>query len=438
GWYDAGDYNKYTNWHADYLIALLNSYRENPAVWTDDLNLPESGNGIPDLLDEVKWGMDWLVRMQESNGSVLSVMGLAHASPPSSATGASTYGPATTAASYSSAAAFALGSQVLGQITGLESYAANLSDRAESAWQWAQANPSVTFRNSDNGVAAGEQEVDDYGRFAKSLIAAIHLYRATGKAEYRSFVESNYQAAHLMEWSWVSIWEVEIQHALLYFASLDGISAQVATNIRDTYAAGMNGDDNWPAVDGNADAYRASIPQYTWGSNRSQAHQGNLFLDQLQYDAGAPAADSVRNAALRHVNYLHGVNPQGKVYLSNMGEYGAENSVDSFYHSWFADGSAQWDSVTESSYGPAPGFLVGGPNPSYDWDACCPNSCGSPENNARCGLAPPAPPYGQPAQKSFLDFNTSWPLNSWAVTENHNMYQVAYIRLLSKFVPASN
>jgi len=44
------------------------------------------------------------------------------------------------------------------------------------------------------------------------------------------------------------------------------------------------------------------------------------------------------------------------------------------------------------------------------------------------------PPKGQPPMKSYRDFNISWPLNSWQVTENHNDYQVAYLRLLSKFV----
>src|SRR5690554_1165132 len=111
GWYDAGDYNKYTNWHADYLIVLLHTYLENPAIWTDDFNIPESGNGIPDLIDEIKWGFDWLIKMQEDNGSVLSVVGLSHnkanaevASPPSSAVGATRYGPASTSATLTSAA----------------------------------------------------------------------------------------------------------------------------------------------------------------------------------------------------------------------------------------------------------------------------------------------------------------------------------------------
>jgi endoglucanase len=113
-----------------------------------------------------------------------------------------------------------------------------------------------------------------------------------------------------------------------------------------------------------------------------------------------------------------------------MGAFGAERSADQIFHSWFAHGSAAWDSARDSTAGPAPGFLAGGPNPSYDWDGCCPDGCGG----NSCGSAPPSPPFGQPPQKSYLDFNDSWPLNSWAVTENSNGYQVAYIRLLSKFV----
>jgi len=90
--------------------------------------------------------------------------------------------------------------------------------------------------------------------------------------------------------------------------------------------------------------------------------------------------------------------------------------------------------VGESTYGPAPGFMPGGPNPSYNWDGCCPSGCGSTNNNAICTSESIAPPKGQPSQKSYKDFNTSWPLNSWSVTENSCGYQINYIRLLSKYV----
>jgi hypothetical protein len=76
---------------------------------------------------------------------------------------------------------------------------------------------------------------------------------------------------------------------------------------------------------------------------------------------------------------------------------------------------------------PPPGFLVGGPNPSYGWDDRCPGI------SPLCGASPPAPPYNQPAQKAYLDFNTGWPLNSWSVTENSNGYESAYIRLLARY-----
>ena len=81
GWYDAGDYNKYTNWTAEYVVDLLRAYRERPEIWTDDYDIPESGNGVPDILDEVKWGLDWLVKMQDDDGSLLSIVGLDHAQP---------------------------------------------------------------------------------------------------------------------------------------------------------------------------------------------------------------------------------------------------------------------------------------------------------------------------------------------------------------------
>ncbi|MBP2159662.1 MULTISPECIES: hypothetical protein [Asticcacaulis] len=84
--------------------------------------------------------------------------------------------------------------------------------------------------------------------------------------------------------------------------------------------------------------------------------------------------------------------------------------------------------MTKSKYGPPPGFVVGGANPAYTWDERCPGV------SPQCGKAPLSPPFGQPAQKAYADFNDSWPVNSWQVTENSGAYQTAYIRLLARFV----
>ena len=149
---------------------LLHAYSQNQAIWTDDFNIPESGNGVPDLLDEVKWGLDWLVRMQEANGSVLSIQGLASASLPSAATGASLYGKASTSATLAAAAAYAYGAKVYGSYgtAAFNTYAADLTDRAKKAWDWALANPtspsSTTTKPRAPPAWRRQQETDDKGR----------------------------------------------------------------------------------------------------------------------------------------------------------------------------------------------------------------------------------------------------------------------------------
>ncbi|WP_428243048.1 glycoside hydrolase family 9 protein [Gynuella sp.] len=442
GWFDAGDFNKYTNWTAAYVVDLLHAYLENPAAWGDDFNIPESGNGIPDILDEAKWGMDSLIRLQNDNGSVLSIVGLAHASPPSSATGASLYGPESTSATLSTASAFALGAKVFGDINqqSYKDYAGDLLVRAKNAWDWADANPSVVFYNNDSangssGLGAGQQEVDDKGRLLKKLHASAYLFEMTGDVVYQDFFDSNYRNADLIAYYWSNPFAVFDTHILLYYANLPNATASVANVIKERFVNAMNSDSHlWGAVNDDTDPYQAQLKDYTWGSSGVKSDVGFMFYEQILQGLNTQSEAEVKNVALGYLHYLHGVNPLGKVYLSNMGNYGAENSVDQFYHSWFSDGSAKWDSVSDSLYGPPPGFLVGGANPSYDWDSCCPYSCGSPENNAKCGVQQLSPPYGQPNQKSYTDFNDSWPLNSWSVTENSNGYQIRYLRLLSKFV----
>ena len=438
GWYDAGDLNKYTSWAAGYAQDLLDAYSQNPSVWTDDFNLPESNNGIPDLLDEVKWGLDFLVRMQNNDGSVLSIVGLAGASPPSAATGASYYGDASTSATLATAAAYAQGAKVFGSLNNaaMNTYAADLLARAKRAWNWAAANPTVVFRNNDSsngtsGLGAGQQETDDKGRLQLRLFAAIKLFAATGDAAYRSYVDAHYTEEPLMAQWYISAYNAGSARTLLYYASLPGATASVASDIRTRYLDMWARSDygGWGAVDSQRDPYRAYIPDYTWGSNASKGQAGSLFTEESYYGISRHTADQVADAAADYLHYLHGVNPFGKVYLTNMNSFGAENSVNQIFHTWFADGSALWDSAKTSTYGPAPGFVVGGPNYNqWDWDTRCPGI------SAACGSTRPTPPYGQPPQKSYLDFNDGWPLNSWPISEPSNGYQTAYIRLLARFV----
>jgi endoglucanase len=426
GWFDAGDYNKYVNWTINPLSDLLFAWQQNPLIWPDDWNIPESGNGIPDLLDEVKWELDWLLRMQNANGSVLNkvgVNGFQGASPPSAEGSQTFYGAEGTTASYTTAGTFALAARVY-RSAGMASYANTLSNAAVAAYNWAVANPSVVFSNT--GFASGSPEVDinnyAYERDALRLRAAVYLYDITGQSAYRTFVESGYANIHAMAWGWWGPYEIGVQDALLYFTTLPGVTPSVATAIRNSKQGSINGGDFISAWTAGKDAYRAYVSDdsYHWGNSQVKGHTGLLFAHQLTYGLNPAQAAAYRAAAAGFVHYFHGVNPLTMVYLSNMYDHGGDNCANEMYHSWFGDGTI-YDNALTSSNGPAPGYVTGGANKNFQPDAAY--------TGPRL-----APPMDQPPQKAYKDWNTSWPQDSWEITEPALGYQGAYVFLLSRFV----
>jgi endoglucanase len=441
GWYDAGDFNKYTNFTTGYVITLLNAFEENPTAFDDDSGIPESGNGIPDVLDEVKWGLDWLVRMQNEDGSVLCIQGLTGGSPPSAVTAPSYYGPPTTAATLSAAGAFAYAGKVYAARgePALQGFGGDLQARALRAWAWADANPAVLYYNNDDnrqpgsgGLGAGQQEMDDANRLMTKVLAAIYLFEQTGEESYRAFVDAN-QAALIPSWG-VSQWSVTAQDGLLYYSKVPGATPDVAQSIQSRFLREVTTQDQQlPAFTAGTDPYRAPMADYTWGSNQSKGAQGRLFLMIDRYGVDAALAPTARAAAEEYLHYVHGVNPLGLVYLTNMQRAGAEHSAATVYHTWFGPGT-RWDAVSPTTPGPAPGILVGGPNPSYSYDGCCSDgsSCFGASDFSLCSMNL-TPPLAQPAMKSYLQFNEGWPVNSWSVTENSNGYEAQYIRLLAAF-----
>lgn len=444
GWYDAGDYNKYTVWGCNYVETLLDAYLANPDVWTDDYNIPESGNGVPDLLDEVKWELDWILRMQEDDGSVLSVVNLGGQSPPSYSTAQTFYGPATTNASYAAAKAFAIGCKVYKEFD--VKYSNTLKAAAESAWKWAEANPSKEFYNSQNSVAAGEQEGGAEVRLIQRLNASLYLYEITGNQDYLNVFETKYKEVPMFKWyGYIDQYRSQDQYMFLRYLNMENVSSSVKNDIRNEFELALQRDSKalFEKKIGN-DAYRSFVMHYNWGSNLHKCTYGTT--DYLFAKNGIGNLDSAvfMESAEDYIHYIHGVNPFAMVYLTNMNQRGASNSVNQMYHSWFCNGSELWDEVGTSTFGPAPGYLIGGAYGysendkinTYTWDGCCDNNgCGSAWNNSLCNkeyLFEATEPYA----KRYNDFNDGWPVNSWQITEPSCGYQVGYISLLSKFVAA--
>ena len=379
GWFDAGDYNKYTNFTARNVIVLLRAYSENPLTFGDDSGIAESGNGTPDILDEVKWALDWLTRMQNTDGSLLCVQGLDQASPPSAAKGPSYYGPATTAASLMGAAAFAYAGKIYSARSepDLREYGQNLATRASRAWDWATDNPGVRYYNNDEarqpgsrGLAAGQQEMDDAQRLSAKFEAAVYLYELTGDVGYKEFIESNYAA--IIASDGPRHWDADRQEVLLYYTRLPNVSDEVKSKILTKFVANMTRNiDQLPVVTSNEDPYRSPITEYTWGSNQSKMLQARLYQLLSLYGDDAAMAARADSAAMEYLHYIHGVNPLGLVYLTNMKSAGASHSASTIFHYWFAHGT-RWERNSSTTPGPRLVIWLGDPIHIIRWISVVP------------------------------------------------------------------
>ena len=425
GWFDAGDYNKYVNFAYEPIHDMLMAYIERPEIWTDDYNIPESGNGIPDMLDEVKWELDWLRRMQESNGSVLmkvSVTDFSAASPPSADAGFRRYGPAQASATRTACSMFACAA-IAYNMTGnpaMQLYSDTLEMAAINAWNWLIANPAASNYNNA-GFASANPEISAYAQTSAQVGAAVLLFALTGNTTYRNYVDNNYNLIQPIQWTYWYCWESVIQDLLLYYSVLPNGTSSVKTAIRNSFTNSMNGSGNLlPAINNASCAYRAFLNEgdNVWGSNRPRGHTGNIFYNMLTYNLSTNIL--YKNAALGYINFLHGVNPITRMMLTNMYDFGGDKCANEMYHSWFADGT-NYDNAITSLYGPAPGYQPGGFNPNFAPDPAYGGTI--------------VPPQNQPDLKSYKDWNTSWPQNSWEITETSISNQGSYVKLLSKFIP---
>lgn len=426
GWMDAGDTNKYVTFAQSAVLQLLDAYRMSPAVFRDDFGIPESGNGLPDLLDELKWELDFLRRMQDASGThglflKVGVDSYTDISPPSADARPRYYLPECTSATLAGAAMFGAAHVVYRGFASQAAGAADLLARAEAAWARAKLTTSgfTVFQTAcdDGDIKAGDADVDAQGQLESSVLAAIALHEATGKAEYRAHVEANYARVRPYNiWWWGPYW-APMQVALLRHAGQPGVSASVASNLRSqkSWQSGVISLTDFNGGTNGTDLYRAHLAdaEFNWGHNMTRSNAGLINLDFEAFGINSTSAALYRRIAEQHLHWLHGANPMGLVMLSNMASAGAESSLSEIYHTWFANGTV-WDSTRTSARGPAPGYLAGGSNTTY--------------TGSVAGLA------SQPPQKAYKDWNTGWPENSWEVTEPAIYYQAAYVQLLARLM----
>jgi endoglucanase len=424
GWYDAGDPNKYTTFAFDPMMIALETWRQHPKVFADNYNIPESGNGIPDLLDELKWELEWLCRMQNTdNGGFLlkdGVITYEDKTPMSADRRPRFYLPECTSATLSGAAILAAAAVVYQAQpqTELQVFGRNLQARAMQAFSRARSTTrEFTYFETecdDQLIKSGDADVDSLRQIQMAMSAAVYLYEATGQRYYRDFVEKNIRRSGPLK---QNTWEPYTQSfgvVLLRYSTLRGVPKSTRQLIRD-HKLNHTMFGLADAVR-QADLYRAFLSDnyHNWGSNMRRAGAGGMLLDMVSFGLDKKQGRAYREAAADYLHYLHGVNPLGLVYLTNMYSYGGDFCANEMYHTGYNDGTP-YDHALLSPKGPPPGYLTGGPNRFY--------------TGTEPGIK------DQPPGKAYKDWNGGSPYNSWEITEPAIYYQMAYINLLARLIP---
>ena len=304
GWHDAGDYGRYVVPAAKTVADLLYAYERAPELYGDNLGIPESGNGVPDILDETRYELEWMLKMQAETGGVYHKVSCAKFPGyvmPQAETGQLIVTPVSTTATADFCASMALAYEFYYDID--KNFAEKCLTAAEKAWTFLEANPNLIFVNpSDISTGAYNDKRDTDERYW----AAAQMYRATGEQTYLDYVDST-GAQTGLDWSTVGDYG---NIALLTMDNIDKSSSAYTKAV----AAVKRQADGFATIS-QRNPYGVSLNTFNWGSNMTVANAGIIL--GLYYDITGDEA--YNTSALANLHYLLGSNPNGVCYMTGYG-----------------------------------------------------------------------------------------------------------------------
>jgi endoglucanase len=387
GWHDAGDYGRYIVnsgittgtllWAFEMFGARLNGLT---------LDIPESGDAVPDVLDEVRWNLEWMLSLQDEDGGVFHKQTSERFSgfvmPQDDAavsvvvgTGSAPYKG--TCATADLAAVAAIAARVYQPYD--SSLAGTALASARRAFAWAIAHPALTYRNPD-GIATGAYGDGDCRD--ELLWASAELWRTAGDATAgRYFLEHEAEQRPTVKADGPPAWPNVAPLGLWTYALSPRGDAVTRQAIRDASLAAADAIVARTAANG----YRVSLvpADYVWGSNGVAA---NYALQLLVADAFRPDQRYVE-AARDNLYYLLGRNTFSLSWVTQVG-------ANPFRHPHHRPSGA------DANAEPWPGLLSGGPNRRK-------------QDPAMAKL-----PDGLPPAKMYLDEQASYATNENAINWN--------------------
>jgi hypothetical protein len=348
GWYDAGDFGKYFPPAASTVTDLLFAYEFFPHLFSDNqLNIPESGNGVPDFLDEIKWQLDMMLKLEDGlTGSFFEVANYDGDTIFIIDTDGVT-GKGNTKSTHATAWAagvFAHAYIVYKDIPIYKDFAIQCLETAVRAWNYLERNPDEHTWVSGVGRSYFNNATDT--AMVKFLGAAA-LYRATGEEKYQRYVFDNHRRFNYSrEFNAYQVVTIgDLGSGFIHYTMSSNPNAAVIRFFEErfrgfeTQILRIYNTNNWPT---------AMVDwAYFWGSSKPIVRiPVELYIcNKILNRNTNKSVELLRNA----VHYILGINPLSFSFISGHGE----NSVKDIFSGIFS-----YDDIDEIP----PGYLAGGAN----------------------------------------------------------------------------
>lgn len=356
GWYDAGDFGKYVVNGGIATWTLLNWYERSPESFADgSLNIPESGNGIADILDEARWEMEWMLSMQVPEGAPLA--GMAHhklhaltwdglpALPPTNVENSDPQKerllmPPSTAATLNLSATAAQCARIWREIDA--AFAERCLQAARTAFDAALAHPDIFYGSipGNGGGDYGDGDVSD-----EFYWAASELFITTGEDMYRDALMDSRHFKTFPGGMWWGGTGALGTISLLTVAN--ELPDDELASLRDQIITAADNYRTIVETEGYGVPMRAS--EYVWGS--SSAVLNNAIIMALAYEFTED--EGYLNAVVRSMDYLLGNNANDISFVSGYGT----RAMSHPHH-------RVWANLPPQFPPPPPGAIAGGANGS--------------------------------------------------------------------------
>lgn len=288
GWHMDERYSKNVGKGSCVLANLLLAYELYPEAFSDSAGIPESGNGIPDILDEMKYETDWMMRMQDGHtGGVYSEAAVKGEDAAAWYSGKDYFvEPVTLQATAAFAAVMAKFSYVYQTFD--KTYATECLRAADRAWKFLEKS-------------RGGEEVE------QRFFAAAELYRATGYASYREAAEQylNDGVYEKMEDDGI-LWG-----CVTYLSTKQSVDVELCEKAMKRLME--------EAEEISAGAKKS---QYLTAGNRAQDNNDKLLHQMMRLTVADHiiANHEYETVIENHLHYLMGRNPKAISYLDGVGE----------------------------------------------------------------------------------------------------------------------